>query len=128
MLMAVVVALGCSRLDVVEHIGQRLGFSGAVDDLAAAEGVTVSEGIVVIDPAAPAARADPALLEQAGRAAAELVADAGLGGGLVGPEPLVDDAAGLGGVAGTAQDHAVVGVLGAHLNWQWAARQRRLNA
>ena len=74
MLMGVVVALGCSRLDVIEHIGRSLGLDGAVDDLASADGVTISQGLVAIEAVDAPVATEPGLVEQAGRAAAELVA------------------------------------------------------
>ena len=76
-MLAVVVALGCTRLDVVARIGDALGLHGAVDDLGRADGVTISEDRVVVDPnVAGTAAVEPGALALAGRAAAEqLVAD-----------------------------------------------------
>lgn len=73
-LIGVAVALGCSRLDVVEHIGGSLGLDGAFEELGRADGVMVSQGRVAIDPAAVREPVPPATLEQAARAAAAFVA------------------------------------------------------
>lgn len=73
LLLAAVVALGCSRIDVVSRVGDALGLADAVDGLATAEGVTVSEDRIVVDP--DVTRANGAVapddLRRAGRAAAE---------------------------------------------------------
>jgi DNA-binding SARP family transcriptional activator len=76
-LLAAVVALGCSRLDVITRIGEALGLAGAVDDLGGSDGVTITEGRVVIDPSiVPVPTMERAALETAGRAAARHLVDA----------------------------------------------------
>ncbi|MGN6694236.1 MAG: tetratricopeptide repeat protein, partial [Aquihabitans sp.] len=75
-LMAVVVALGCTRLDVVARIGEALGLAGAVDDLGSSDGVTITEDRVVIDPSVvPAPAVERTAIETAGRAAAGQLVD-----------------------------------------------------
>ena len=73
--MAVIVALGCSRLDVIGRIGDALGLVGAVDDLRRADGVTVSEDRVLVDArVADVPVLDHDVLQRAGRVAAEQLA------------------------------------------------------
>lgn len=71
LLLAIIVALGCSRLDVVDRISDALGFAGAVDGLDDDDGVTISEDRVVVDPRVATSPVTPDVLERAGRAAAQ---------------------------------------------------------
>ena len=71
-LLAVAAALGCSRLDVIERIGEELGIEDPLEALGGIDGVAMSDGRLVIDAEVTApAPVERLLLQRAARAAAD---------------------------------------------------------
>lgn len=77
LLLAVAVALGVSRLDVIGRIADAIDVGGALADLPHLDGVTVSEGRALVDRrAVDGIAVEPDVLQRAGRAAvAQLAVD-----------------------------------------------------
>lgn len=76
--MAAVIALGCSRVDVIERIGIELGVPDVLELMGEVDGVAMSDGRIVIDAdAVVPVPIERALLQRAARVAADQLAGDG---------------------------------------------------